>query len=261
MNTRKFVFTAIEENIFQITIDHPPLNTLNPQTLQDLESALAEFIADPTCKVAIISGGDKAIFVSGADLVEAEGLIASGEIKDFILRGQRVFQSIADCPKPVLAAINGLALGGGMELALACHIRIMSERAKMGQPEISLGIIPGWGGTQRLPQVVGLAKATELILTGESISAQEALRINLVNKVVPRKEVMKAARELAKKIAGKSSLAVRAAMESLCMSTQLPITAGLAYEAGRMMALTSSADAREGLRAFLEKRPPVFTGK
>ena len=261
MSKRKYVLTAMEENIFLITIDHPPVNTLNPQTLLELESAFDEFSANPTCKVAIISGGDKAVFVSGADISESEGLIASGKINDFILRGQRLFQKIAECSKPVLAAINGLALGGGMELALACHIRIMAERAKLAQPEINLGIIPGWGGTQRLPLMAGPAKARELILTGESISAQEALRLNLVNTVVPRSEVLEAARELARKIAGKGSLAVRAAMDSIRVSTQMPMADGLAYEAGQVMALIGSADAREGLRAFLEKRPPVFRDK
>jgi enoyl-CoA hydratase/carnithine racemase len=261
MNARKNVLTAREENIFLITIDHPPVNAFNLQTLLDLENALDEFIADLTARVAIITGGDKVVFVSGADLPESESLIASGEINDFILRGQRLFQKISECSKPVLAAINGLALGGGMELALACHLRIMADRARLAQPEINLGIIPGWGGTQRLPQVVGLAKARELILTGESISAEEAFRLNLVNKVVPRKEVLKIARELARKIAAKGSLAVRAAMDSIYMSTRLSMTDGLAYEAKQVRALIGSEDAREGLKAFLEKRPPVFRGE
>jgi enoyl-CoA hydratase len=258
MSSREFVTTSIEENICLITIDHPPVNTLNPQTLLELEGALEGFSADPDCKVAIISGGDKPVFVSGADLAEAEKLIASGDIEGYILRGQRVFQIIANSSKPVIAAINGLALGGGMELALACHLRIMSERAKMAQPEIGLGIIPGWGGTQRLPQIVGLAKATELILTGESISAREALRINLVNMVVPRGEVLKAARQLAARITGKSTLAVRAAMESIRMSTRAPIESGLAFKAAQITELTGNTDARHALRAFLEKRSPGF---
>jgi enoyl-CoA hydratase/carnithine racemase len=177
------------------------------------------------------------------------------------LRGQRLFQKISESSKPVLAAINGLALGGGMELALACHMRIMAERARLAQPEINLGIIPGWGGTQRLPQMVGLAKARELILTGQSISAQEALRLNLVNQIVPRKEVLKTARELARKITRKGSLAVRAAMDSIRMSPQMPMADGLAYEAAQVTALIDSADAREGLLAFLEKRQPVFRDK
>ena len=261
MSERRNIFTTVEENIFLIKIDHTPINTLNMQTLSELESALDEFTATPSYKVAIISGGDKVVFVSGADITEASEMHASGNIRDFILRGQILFRKILECSKPVIAAINGLALGGGMELAMACHIRIMADRAKLAQPEINLGIIPGWGGTQMLPKIIGDAKARELILTGESISAQEAYRLNLVNKVVPRKEVLNAAKELARKIAGKSSLAIRAAMDSIRMSTSLQATNGLAYEAEQIIALTGSADAQEGLKAFLEKRQPVFRDK
>jgi len=261
MSERRNIFTTVEENIFLIKIDHTPINTLNMQTLSELESALDEFTATPNYKVAIISGGDKVVFVSGADITEASEMNASGNIRDFILRGQGLFRKILECSKPVIAAINGLALGGGMELAMACHIRIMADRAKLAQPEINLGIIPGWGGTQMLPKIIGDAKARELILTGESISAQEAYRLNLVNKVVPRKEVLNAAKELARKIAGKSSLAIRAAMDSIRMSTSLQATNGLAYEAEQIIALTGSADAQEGLKAFLEKRQPVFRDK
>jgi enoyl-CoA hydratase len=261
METRKFVLTALEENIFLITIDHPPVNALNPQTLAELESAVDEFTGNPTACAAIISGGDKVVFVSGADLSETETLIASGKINDFILRGQQLFQKISECSKPILAAINGLALGGGMELALACHLRIMADHARLAQPEINLGIIPGWGGTQRLPREVGLAKARELILTGESITAHEALRLNLVNKVVRRGEVLNNTRELAKKIASKGRLAVQAAMDAIHRSAQMAMPEGLAYEARRVTALIGSADAREGLKAFLEKRPPVFRGE
>ncbi len=221
MSERKNVFTTIEGNIFLIKIDHTPINTLDMQTLSELERAVDEFTANPSYKVGIISGGDKVVFISGADINEASEMNASGNIGDFILRGQGILRKIRDCSKPVIAAINGLALGGGMELAMACHIRIIADRAKLAQPEINLGIIPGWGGTQMLPKIIGDAKARELILTGESISAQEALRLNLVNKVVPRKEVLNAAKELARKIAGKSSLAIRAAMDSIRMSTQL----------------------------------------
>jgi enoyl-CoA hydratase/carnithine racemase len=260
MDTRKFVLTTLEENIFLVTIDRPPVNALNPQTLSELESALDEFTSNPIARVAVISGGDKVVFVSGADLSQTEALFASGKINDFILRGQQLFQKISECSKPILAAINGLALGGGMELALACHIRVMADHARLAQPEINLGIIPGWGGTQRLPKAVGLAKARELILTGESITAQEAFRLNLVNKVVPRREVLNAARELARRIASKGSLAVRAAMDAIRMSTQMAMQDGLAYEARQVTALVGSADAREGLKAFLEKRPPVFRG-
>jgi enoyl-CoA hydratase/carnithine racemase len=258
MSERKKVFSSVEGHIFLIKIDHTPINTLDMQTLSELEREVDEFTANPRYKVGIISGGDKVIFVSGADISEASEMNASGNIRDFILRGQRILRRIRECSKPVIAAINGLALGGGMELAMACHLRIMADRAKLAQPEINLGIIPGWGGTQMLPKIIGEAKARELILSGESISAQEAFRLNLVNKVVPRKEVLNAAKELARKIAGKSSLAIRAAMDSIRMSTQLDETNGLAHEAEQIIALTGSANAQEGLKAFLEKRQPVF---
>jgi enoyl-CoA hydratase/carnithine racemase len=258
MSATKYVFSNREENVFLITIDHPPLNTLNLQTLSELESALDEFAADSTLKVAILTGGDKPVFVSGADLGEVGELFADGRLTDLIFRGQSLFPRIADCSKPIVAAINGLALGGGMELAMACHLRVMSDRAKLAQPEINLGVIPGWGGTQRLSRIVGLAKAREMILTGERISAQEALRLNLVNMVVPRREVLPASRALARKIAAKSGLVIRAAMDSVRMSTQMSMTDGLAFEAGQIAKLINSADAREGLMAFLEKRQPVF---
>jgi len=261
MSERKFILTTMEDNIFIITIDHTPINTLNMQTLSELEEALDEFIANPIYKAAIIFGGDKVIFVSGADISEAAEMNTSGNIRDFILRGQRLLRKISECSKPIIAAINGLALGGGMELALACHMRIMASRAKLAQSEINLGIIPGWGGTQMLPKIAGYAKARELILTGESISAQDAYRLNLVNKVVPRKEVMDAAKELARKIAGKGSLAIRAAMDSIRMSTELQGTDGLVFEAEQIIALLGTEDAQEGLKAFLEKRQPVFRGK
>ncbi len=261
MSERKYILATSEDNIFIITIDHTPINTLNAQTLIELEEALDEFTANPIYKVAIISGGDKVIFASGADISEAVELFASGKINDFILRGPEVFRKISDCSKPVLAAINGLALGGGMELAMACHMRVMGDLAKLAQPEINLGIIPGWGGTQMLPKIVGYAKAREMILTGESISAQEAFRLNLVNMVVPRSEVMNTAKKLARKIAGKGSLAVRAAMDSIRMGSQLQAEEGLAYEAQQIIPLIGSEDAQEGLKAFLEKRPPIFKDK
>lgn len=258
MDEKYIAVTTIEENIFLITIDHPPINTLNLQTIVELDNALDLFMTNPAYKVAIITGSNKTVFVSGADILEASEMIAAGHINDFILGGQRLFRKITECPKPVIAAINGLALGGGMELAMVCHIRIMGDHAKMAQPEINLGIIPGWGGTQLLPRIVGPSKARELILTGESISAQEAYRLNLVNRVVSRKDVLTTAIALARKITGKGNRAIRAAMDSIRISTQMQAKDGLAYEAEQIIGLIDSPDAREGLKAFLEKRKPVF---
>jgi len=169
-----------------------------------------------------------------------------------------IYNKIECSPKPFIAAINGVALGGGLELAMACHLRIIGDRAKVGQPEINLGIIPGWGGTQRLPRLVGSAKAIELILTGDSITAQEAYRLNLVNKVVPGGEVLKTARDLAKNISQKGALAVQASLESVVTGLQGPLEAGLVVEAEHFGKIAVSEDAREGASAFLAKRQPVF---
>jgi len=169
-----------------------------------------------------------------------------------------VFNKIECSPKPFIAAINGVALGGGMELALACHMRIIGDRAKIGQPEINLGIIPGWGGTQRLPRLVGRAKAIEWILTGDQITAQEAYRLNLVNKVVPGGEVLKTARDLGKKIAQKGAATIRAALDAITNGSARPLAEGLVYEANQFAVLFETEDMREGVRAFLDKRQPVF---
>jgi enoyl-CoA hydratase/carnithine racemase len=261
MSEQKNVRTSIEDHVITIAIDHPPANALDPQTLSDLECAVDEFMSDPNCKVAIISSSNPTVFVSGADIAAFSELAAVGNIKDFILKGQNLFRRISRCPKPIIAAVNGLALGGGLELILACHIRIISERAKLGFPEINLGIMPGWGGTQVLTRIAGSAKAIELILLGESISAQEALRLNIVNRMVPRSEVLPTAQELARKIAGKSSLATQAALESILAGTEMDIEEGLAYEADQLASLLGTEDAREGVQAFLEKRQPVYKGR
>jgi enoyl-CoA hydratase/carnithine racemase len=171
---------------------------------------------------------------------------------------QGLFDKIACAPKPFIAAINGVALGGGLELAMACHMRIIGDRAKVGQPEINLGIIPGWGGTQRLARLVGTAKAIELILTGDSLTAQEAYRLNLVNKVVPGGEVLKTAKDLAKKISQKGALAIRASLQAIVSGADLPLAQGLAMEAEQFGTIGLSEDAREGVSAFLQKRQPVF---
>ncbi len=261
MAERQFVKTTVEDRLFLITIDHPPVNAFNKETMAELDSMMDEFIADANLKVAIITGGGQMAFVAGADINEFTKLTTAAAAKEFITYGQSVFSKIAQCAKPIIAAINGLALGGGMELAMACHIRIIGDRAKMGQPEINLGIIPGWGGTQRLTRIVGRAKAVELVLTGDAITAQEAFRLNLVNKVVPGGEVLKTAKDLGKKIASKGLPAIQGAMESIRMGTHMQLTDGLAYEANQISVLVTTEDAREGISAFLEKRQAVFKDK
>ncbi len=260
MTDKQFVKLTIEDKVAIITIDHPPVNALNAITLNELSEMVDDIVANAEVKVAIITGAGQMAFIAGADINEFTAITRAEQAVEASRRGQNVFDKIENAPKPFIAAINGVALGGGMELALACHLRIIGDRAKMGQPEINLGIIPGWGGTQRLPRVVGKAKATELILTGDQVTAQEAYRLNLVNKVVPGGEVLKTARDLAKKIAQKSALTAKAALEAIAQSSQ-PVAAGLTFEANQFGVLFQSEDMREGVAAFLEKRQPVFKDK
>ena len=229
--------------------------------MQELAEAVDEIVADPAVKVAIITGGGALAFVAGADVNEFTRLGTPEEARAFVEKGQRTFDKIENSPKPFIAAINGVALGGGLELAMACHMRIAGDRARLGQPEINLGILPGWGATQRLTRIVGPAKATELILTGDNLTAAEAFRLNLVNKVVPGGEVLKTARDLARKIAAKGGLAVAAALNAIGRARDAELSAGLAVEADNVVRLTMTEDAREGITAFLGKRQPVFKDK
>ncbi|MGD2103877.1 MAG: enoyl-CoA hydratase-related protein, partial [Anaerolineae bacterium] len=180
------------------------------------------------------------------------------EAREFIERGQGVNRKIETSSKPVIAAINGFCLGGGLELAMACHMRICSDRARLGQPEINLGLIPGWGGTQRLPRIVGKGKALEMILTGDMVTAQEAYRIGLVNKVVPAGAILKEARGLARKIVSKSSCCIAAALRAVTAGLETDIEEGLDREKEQFVRLADTEDIREGVSAFLEKRQPEF---
>jgi len=258
MTERQFVKTSIEERVATLTIDHPPVNALNQATLMELNEAVDEVIANPEVKAIVITGGGQMAFVAGADISEFPKIESKEQAKTVSQTVHAIYRKIECAPKPFIAAINGLALGGGLELAMACHMRIIGDRAKVGQPEINLGIIPGWGGTQRLPRLVGSAKAIELILTGDAITAQEAFRLNLVNKVVPGGEVLKTARDLAKKISQKGAVAVQAALQSTIAGLQQPLDAGLALEAEEFSKVLVSEDAREGAMAFLQKRQPAF---
>ena len=258
MAERQFVKVTIEDRIAIITIDHAPVNALSQQTMTELSDAVDEIVMDSNVKAAIITGGGQIAFVAGADINEFTTITTAQQSIETAQRGQAVFNKIECSPKPFIAAINGVALGGGMELAMACHMRIIGDRAKIGQPEINLGIIPGWGGTQRLPRIVGKAKAVELILTGDNLTAQEAYRLNLVNKVVPGGEVLKTARDLGKKIAQKGAVTIRAALDAITNGSARPLAEGLAYEANQFAVLFETEDMREGVRAFLEKRQPVF---
>ena len=258
MTDRQFVKTSLEERVATITIDHPPVNALNQATLEELNASIDEVIANPEVKAVVITGAGQIAFVAGADITEFSKLADASQARSVSQSVHAIYTKIENAPKPFIAAINGVALGGGLELAMACHLRIIGDRAKVGQPEINLGIIPGWGGTQRLPRLVGSSKAIELILTGDAITAQEAYRINLVNKVVPGGEVLKTARDLAKKISQKGGLAVTLALRAVVAGLQQPLADGLAIEAEGFGQVAASEDGREGAAAFLAKRQPVF---
>lgn len=258
MPDRQFVKTVIEDRVAVLTIDHPPANTLSQAVLAELSDAVDEVLANPDVKATVITGAGQMAFAAGADINEFAQLGTPELAQAATRKVQALFDKIDCAPKPFVAAINGVALAGGLELAMACHMRIVGDRAKVGQPEINLGIIPGWGGTQRLTRLVGKAKATELILTGDSITAQEAYRLNLVNKVVPGGEVLKTAKDLAKKISQKGGLAIGAALQAIQAGLDKPLEEGLKLETEQLARLASSEDAREGAMAFLQKRQPVF---
>ncbi|RLC99547.1 MAG: hypothetical protein DRI77_02550 [Chloroflexi bacterium] len=251
----------VEDKVAVLRINHPPVNSFNAQVVTELEQAVDEMVADDGVKVIIITGGGTRAFVAGADIPEIkeqfENPDAAG-VSEFVERGHRTFLKIERSPKPIIAAINGFCLGGGLELAMACHMRVCSDQARLGQPEINLGIIPGWGGTQRLPRLTNKGQAIELILTGDMISAQEAYRVGLVNKVVEHDVVLEEAQELARKIASKSRFPTTAALRAISKGLELSIEEGLEVEAEQFVILREKEDPREGLSAFLEKRPPQF---
>jgi len=241
------------------TLNRPKvLNALNSQVFDDLETLFNSLAKDPGVKVILLTGAGEKAFAAGADINELVNLgNMTGEQKS--LRGQSIFHLIETCGKPVIALINGFALGGGCELALACHIRIASDRARLGQPEVKLGLIPGYGGTQRLPRLVSTSAALKLLLTGEIIDAGEALRIGLVNEVVPGDRLLTRGNELAQTIAAQAPLAISACMEAVRGGTLLPLNAALKLEADLFGQLCGTQDKKEGTRAFLEKRSPIWT--
>ncbi|MEW6509381.1 MAG: enoyl-CoA hydratase-related protein [Bacteroidota bacterium] len=248
----------VSGNVATITINRPDkLNALNAQTKAELLECLTAIKNDSAVAVVIITGAGPKSFVAGTDIAELQGLNSvSG--REFAAGGQAVFHLIENLGKPVIAAVNGYALGGGCELALACHIRIAAENAKFGQPEVNLGIIPGYGGTQRLARLIGRGRAMEMILTGVQVDAQEASRIGLVNKVVPAGELMPRARAMAELIASFGQIAIRMALKAVNMTEETPQSEGERLEASLFGACCDTQDFVEGTRAFLEKRKPVF---
>lgn len=244
-----------------ITINRPDkLNALNHETLVELRTAVQEAVQDVGIDVIILTGAGEKAFVAGADISELHAQDALNGLA-FAGFGQATVAALAQCPKPVIAAVNGFALGGGCEIALACHIRYASENAKFGQPEVNLGTIPGYGGTQRLARVIGYGRAIELILSGAMIDAAEAFRIGLVNKLVPKGEVLAAAKELANLIISRGQVAVRLALEAVRAVQETGLEEGLRKEAALFGLSCGSMDFKEGTTAFLEKRPAAFEGR
>ncbi len=248
-------------NVGIVTINRPKaLNALNPDTIAELEHAFAAMGADNALKVLVLTGAGEKAFVAGADIVAMKDLDPLAA-RAFAYKGQKVFTAIENMPKAVIAAIGGFALGGGCELAMACDIRIASENAKFGQPEVNLGVLPGFAGTQRLPRLVGKGIAKELIYTGDIIDAARAHAIGLVNKVVETGKHLESALEMAQKIAGKGPLAVRFSKEAINNGLEMDMDRACAYEAELFGLAFATYDRAEGMAAFLEKRKPVFENR
>ena len=244
-----------------ITINRPKvLNALNSQTVDELRRAMLELKADGSVRVIVLTGAGDKSFVAGADIAELAVQTPNGG-RDHALAGQRVFELFANLGKPVIAAINGFALGGGCELAMACTLRIAADTAKIGQPEINLGLIPGYAGTQRLPRLIGRGRALELMLTGTPISADEAHRIGLVNRVVPHAELLAETRALAARLARSAPIALSYIISAVNKGTEMSFADACQYEASLFGLVASTEDMREGTRAFLEKRPAEFKGR
>ena len=250
---------AVADRVATVTVNRPEkLNALSELVIRELGEAIDEARRDPEIAGVILTGAGRA-FVAGADISELDqhGAISAKLLSQ---RGQDVFRRFETSPKPTIAAVNGFALGGGCELAMSCHIRLASDAAKFGQPEVKLGLLPGYGGTQRLPRLVGKGRALQLLLTGETIDAQEAFRIGLVNRVLPAAELMSAARAMMRAILANGPLALACCIEVVNAGNDLPLLDALTLEATAFGLLASTADKREGTRAFLEKRAAHFTG-
>jgi enoyl-CoA hydratase len=250
----------IADRLATITIDRPEKrNALNAQVRAELVRALDTLADQDDVRVVVLTGAGEKAFVAGADIGEFAGRTPIEQRR--AMAGRRVFDVVAAFPKPTIASLNGFALGGGCELALACDLRIAARSARLGQPEVNLGILPGGGGTQRLPRLVGMGRALRLIMTGELIAAEEAERIGLVDLVVDDEELAERTHELATRIAGHSPLALRLIKEAVRAAAEMPLSAGLALERELFITAFASEDRTEGVAAFLEKRAPEFRGR
>ena len=244
-----------------VTINRPAaLNAINAEVLEDLAAVFADLKGNDAVACVILTGSGTKAFVAGADIAAMQTLDPVAA-RQFSRLGQRLLNDIETFPKPVIAAVNGFALGGGCELAMACDIRIVAENARFGQPEVNLGVIPGWGGTQRLARLVGKGRAKELLFTGDMIDAQEACRIGLANRVVAADQLLAEARTMATKIAGKGPVAVRFAKEAVNNGLEMDLDRAGSFESDLFGLCFATADQREGMQAFLDKRPAKFTGR
>jgi enoyl-CoA hydratase/carnithine racemase len=254
------VTAGIAEGIATVTLNNPPANVLSISAMKDLDLLLVELEDDDLVRVVILTASGR-FFCPGADIKELALLVTQHQGVEFSTMGQRLLDRIERYDRPMIAAINGPCLGGGLELAMACHVRIAAAGIPLGLPEIKLGLIPGFGGTQRLQRIIGPAKASELLLTGESITAEEALSLGLVNQVVSAEQVLPQARTLASMIAAKSRVAAQAILRAIRAGLDSPMAEGLAREAELFGELCETDDKKEGTKAFLEKRPAKFTDK
>lgn len=243
-----------------ITVDRPDkLNALNAATLDALHTAFDAAALDPGVRCVVLTGSGPKAFVAGADIAEMHGLSAV-QGRDFSLRGQRMMRRVEKMPKPVIAMINGFALGGGLELAMCCHLRIAADTAKVGQPEVNLGLIPGFGGTQRLLRLAGRAATLELCLLGAPVDAQRALQLGIVNRVVPASELESATQAMADQLAASAPLALRGVLDCVNVGGECGIEEGLEFETAQFGLMFATDDMREGTTAFIERRKPAFTG-
>ncbi len=251
---------TLEENVAKVTINRPPANALASELIVELDSLFDELKDNTEVRVVLLQGEGR-FFSAGADIKEFTTVESGEDFAKLSKKGQDVFEKIENFSKPVIAAIHGAALGGGLELAMGCHIRLVGEKAKLGLPELQLGLVPGFAGTQRLPKLVGSAKAAEMLLTSEPISGVEAVKWGLANKAYPEEELFDKARELAVKIAKKSPIAVKATIELLSYTKDDSFYKGVEREASAFGEVFVSEDAKEGIDAFINKREPSFQGK
>ncbi len=257
MADRKCTY-SVSDGVAVMTVDNPPVNALSTVVIDDIEATVNEALADESVRVVVFTGAGKRAFIAGADISEFVNLNKKEAAINYLTKGQKITQTIENADKPFIAAIQGYCLGGGMEFALACHMRLADENAQFGQPEIKLGVIPGYGGTQRGARQLGKARAMELILSGDFISAKQAAEYGVVNRIVPGGEVMDAAMSLAKTIATKSRVVVKATIKVITEGVKLDFDESMKLEREIWGELCETEDKAEGVAAFMEKRKPEF---